>query len=126
MKWKIKSTPGHSFNLSITKQFLTTLTTFKIPYITCDPSDILLTCTCHEPSDILEASREFHQRATCCCCFVFACPYLCLFARVGVLGHRRGTAVVHPCGMPPTGANIAALLLRPRLLRIQPTPSSLL
>ena len=40
--------------------------------------------------------------------------YLCLsmFARVGVLGHRRGTALGHPCGMPPTGANIAVLLLK--------------
>ena len=39
--------------------------------------------------------------------------YLCLsmFARVGVLGHRRGTALGHPCGMPPTGVNIAVLIL---------------
>ena len=45
-----------------------------------------------------------------CCCFVFAC--LCLLARVGVLGHRRGIALGHACGLPPTGANIAVLLLR--------------
>ena len=37
--------------------------------------------------------------------------YLCLLARV-MLGHRRGTALGHPCGMPPTGANIALLLLK--------------
>ena len=55
---------------------------------------------------------------------VFACVYLCLLARIGVLGHRRGTALGHPCGMPPTGANIVVLLLK-TLLRIQPTPSSL-
>ena len=35
------------------------------------------------------------------------CLCLCLLARVGVLGHRRGTALRHPCGMPPTGANTA-------------------
>ena len=40
------------------------------------------------------------------------CLCLCLLARVGVLGHRRGTAPGHPCGMPPTGANIAVLLLK--------------
>ena len=33
-------------------------------------------------------------------------------ARIGVLGHRRGMALGHPCGMPPTGANIAVLLLK--------------
>ena len=37
---------------------------------------------------------------------------LCLLPRVGVLGHRRGTALGRPCGMPPTGANIALLLLK--------------
>ena len=42
----------------------------------------------------------------------FLLVYLCLPARVGVLGHRRGTALGHPCGMPPTGANIAVLLLK--------------
>ena len=36
--------------------------------------------------------------------FCFARVYLCLLARVGVLGHRRGTALGHPCRMPPTGA----------------------
>ena len=46
----------------------------------------------------------------CCCCFVFSC--LCLLACVGVLGHRRGTALGHPCGMPPTDANITVLLLK--------------
>ena len=45
-------------------------------------------------------------------CFVFACVYLCLLARVGVLGHRGGTAIGHPRGMPPTGANIAVPLLK--------------
>ena len=45
-------------------------------------------------------------------CFVFACVYLCLLARVGVLGHRGGTALGRPCGMPPTGANIAVLILK--------------
>ena len=30
----------------------------------------------------------------------------------GLLGHRRGTALGHPCGMPPTGANIAVLLFK--------------
>ena len=38
--------------------------------------------------------------------------YLCLLARVGVLGHRRGAALGHPCRMPPTGANIPVLLLK--------------
>ena len=44
--------------------------------------------------------------------FLFACVYLCLLARVGVLGHRRCTALGHPCGMSPTAANIAVLLLK--------------
>ena len=35
--------------------------------------------------------------------------YICLLARVGVLCHRRSTALGHPCGMLPTGANIAVL-----------------
>ena len=38
-----------------------------------------------------------------------------IYARLrvfGVLGHRRGTALGHPCRMPPTGANIAVLLLK--------------
>ena len=49
--------------------------------------------------------------AVCRCrCFVLAC--LCLLARVGVLGHRRGMALGHACGMPPTGANIAVLLFK--------------
>ena len=48
----------------------------------------------------------------CCCCFVVG---LCLLARVGVLGHRRGMALGHACGMPPTGANIAVLLLETKL-----------
>ena len=38
-----------------------------------------------------------------------------MFERVGVLGHRRGTALGHPCGMPPTGANIVVPLLKTRL-----------
>ena len=46
----------------------------------------------------------------CCELFVVAvvvvAVVLCLLARVGVLGHRRGTALGHPCGMLPTGANI--------------------
>ena len=37
---------------------------------------------------------------------------VCLLARVGVLGHRRGTALGHLCGMTLTGANIAVLLLK--------------
>ena len=57
----------------------------------------------------------------CCVLFVLAVVVavvsfllvsLCLLARVGVLGHRRGTALGHPCGMPPTGADIAVLLLK--------------
>ena len=44
--------------------------------------------------------------------FVFARVSLCLLARVGVDGHRRGTALDHPCGMPPTGATIGVLLLK--------------
>ena len=44
--------------------------------------------------------------------FIFACVYLCLLARIGVLGHRKGTALGHPCGMPPTGTNIAVLLMK--------------
>ena len=58
----------------------------------------------------------------CCVLFVVAVVvalvlfslvvYLCLLARVGVLGHRRGAALGHPCRMPPTGANIAVLLLK--------------
>ena len=35
-----------------------------------------------------------------------------MFARVGVLGHRRDMPLCHACGMPPTGANIAVLLLK--------------
>ena len=38
--------------------------------------------------------------------------YPCLLASVGMLGHRRGTALGHPREMPPTGANIAVLLLK--------------
>ena len=34
-----------------------------------------------------------------------------MLARVDALGHRRGTALGHQRGMPPTGANIAVLLL---------------
>ena len=34
-----------------------------------------------------------------------------LLARVGVLGHRRGTALGHACETPPTGANTDVLLL---------------
>ena len=37
--------------------------------------------------------------------------YLCL-PHVGVIGHRRGTALGHPCGMPPAGVNIAVLFLK--------------
>ena len=43
-----------------------------------------------------------------------------MLARIGVLGHRRGTALGHPCRMPPTGINIAVLLLKTWVLRIQP------
>ena len=42
--------------------------------------------------------------------FVFAC--LCLLARVGVLGHRRGMALGHACGMTPTGANICCAIIK--------------
>ena len=42
----------------------------------------------------------------------FACVFLCLLPRFGVFGHRRGTALGHPCEMPPTRANIAVLLLK--------------
>ena len=42
-------------------------------------------------------------------CFCL-CP--CLLARVGVLDHRRGTTLGHPCGMPPTGTNIAVLIFK--------------
>ena len=48
----------------------------------------------------------------CCCCFVVG---LCLLAGVGALGHRRGMALCYACGMPPTGANIAVLLLNTEL-----------
>ena len=34
-----------------------------------------------------------------------------LLTRVGVLGHRRGTALCHACEIPPTGTDIALLLL---------------
>ena len=37
--------------------------------------------------------------------FLLVSIYVCLLARVGVLGYRRGTALGHPCGMPPTGAS---------------------
>ena len=47
--------------------------------------------------------------------FYFACVYLRLLALVGVLGHRRGTVLGYPCGMPPTGVNIAVLILTTRL-----------
>ena len=51
--------------------------------------------------------------------------YLCLrlIARVGVLGHRRGTALGHPCRMP-TGANIAVLLYFEVLLKTWLAPDS--
>ena len=50
----------------------------------------------------------------CCCgCCFFVC--LCFLARVGVLCHRRGMALGHACGMPPTGANIAVLVLKTEL-----------
>ena len=45
-------------------------------------------------------------------CFCL-CP--CLLARVGVLDHRRGTALGHMWGIPPTGANIAVLELKTEL-----------
>ena len=44
--------------------------------------------------------------------FCFCLFLIYLLPRVGVLGHRRGTALGHPCEMPPTGANIAVLLLK--------------
>ena len=44
--------------------------------------------------------------------FCFSCVYLFLFARVGVLGHRTGTALGHPFGMSLTGANNDVLLLK--------------
>ena len=54
--------------------------------------------------------------AVCCLLLWFLlfcfCLCLCLLARIGVLGQRRGTALGHPCWMPPTGANIAVLLLK--------------
>ena len=34
-----------------------------------------------------------------------------LLTRVGVLGHRRGTALCHACEIPSTGTDIALLLL---------------
>ena len=37
---------------------------------------------------------------------------LCLLARVGVLCHPTGIVLGHACGMPPTGANIAVLVLK--------------
>ena len=52
------------------------------------------------------------RRRCCCCCWFCFYLCLCLLARVGVLGNRRGPALGHPCGMPPTGANIAVLLLK--------------
>ena len=54
-------------------------------------------------------------RCRCCCCSVFARVYICLLARVGVLGHHIGAALGHLCRMPPTGANNAVLLLKTRL-----------
>ena len=42
-------------------------------------------------------------------CFCL-CPSM--LARVGVLGHRGSTALGHPCEMPPTGADIAVLLMK--------------
>ena len=48
-----------------------------------------------------------------CCCFVLLVFSQCLLAtRVGVLGHRRGTALGHPSRMPHTGANITVVLLK--------------
>ena len=44
--------------------------------------------------------------------FCFSCVYLFLFARVGVLGHRTGTALGHTFGMSLTGANNDVLLLK--------------
>ena len=61
---------------------------------------------------LLYSGMLFVVACCCCYCFVFACVYQCLLARVGVLGHRRGTALGHPSGMPPTGAIIVVLLLK--------------
>ena len=44
VRWKIRWTPGHSFHLPSPSSFWRHLT-FNIPYITCEPSDIFLTCT---------------------------------------------------------------------------------
>ena len=37
---------------------------------------------------------------------------MCLLERVGVLCHPRGVVLGHAGGMPPTGANIAVLVLK--------------
>ena len=44
---------------------------------------------------------------------LFSC--LCLLAHVGVLCHPRGVVLGHAGGMPPTGANIAVLVLKTEL-----------
>ena len=42
------------------------------------------------------------------------CLCLCLLPCVGVRGHRRGTALGHPCGMPPTvvGLSVGMMAVR--------------
>ena len=41
--------------------------------------------------------------------------FVCLLARVGLLCHPRGLVLGHAGGMPPTGANIAVLVLKTEL-----------
>ena len=50
----------------------------------------------------------------CCCCGCFV-VCLCLLERVGVLCHPRDLVLGHAGGMPPTGANIAVLVLKTEL-----------
>ena len=76
---------------------------------------LLLYCFCLCLCFLARVSVLGHRRGTALghtCGFVFACVYQCLLARVGVLDHRRGTTLGHPCGMPPTGTNIAVLILK--------------
>ena len=51
-------------------------------------------------------------RCCCCCCFVDG---QCLLSSVGMRCHPRYMVLGRACGVPPTGANIAVLVLKTEL-----------
>ena len=64
---------------------------------------------------LLVQTSTYYTAALLCVVVVVAVVLLflvcVLLARVGVLGHRRGTALCHACEIPSTGTDIALLLL---------------